>query len=409
MAGRGYWKGFVSGVIFLAAVFIVTTISGSAAQNTGKTIDLYPVFDKMERIQALIDEHFYFGEDADREEYYIYQGMLAGLGDQYSYYMDTDEYAAYKRKMEGNYCGIGATVAQDPATLATSVVTVETGGPAEKAGVQAGDIFLEMDGSDVTQMELNELIETYGIGPEGSELSLKVLRPSDGKEYTFTVIREPIVSQTVFYQMLDDETGYIQITAFEAETVKQFKEAADSLLADGARQLIYDVRGNMGGSLNSAVDILDYILPDGLIVYTADKQGATRSTYMGEDGHEIEVPSAVLVNENSASAAEVFASAMRDYDWAELVGTATFGKGIVQETFQLGDGSVIKLTTTAYFTKAGYPIQGNGLIPDITVEMDPPRERDAPLVPAEDVQLRAALAALQKNKRVKIRFYCLLE
>lgn len=397
MAGRGYWKGFVSGVIFLAAVFIVTTISGSAAQNTGKTIDLYPVFDKMERIQALIDEHFYFGEDADREEYYIYQGMLAGLGDQYSYYMDTDEYAAYKRKMEGNYCGIGATVAQDPATLATSVVTVETGGPAEKAGVQAGDIFLEMDGSDVTQMELNELIETYGIGPEGSELSLKVLRPSDGKEYTFTVIREPIVSQTVFYQMLDDETGYIQITAFEAETVKQFKEAADSLLADGARQLIYDVRGNMGGSLNSAVDILDYILPDGLIVYTADKQGATRSTYMGEDGHEIEVPSAVLVNENSASAAEVFASAMRDYDWAELVGTATFGKGIVQETFQLGDGSVIKLTTTAYFTKAGYPIQGNGLIPDITVEMDPPRERDAPLVPAEDVQLRAALAALQKK------------
>ena len=152
MAGRGYWKGFVSGVIFLAAVFIVTTISGSAAQNTGKTIDLYPVFDKMERIQALIDEHFYFGEDADREEYYIYQGMLAGLGDQYSYYMDTDEYAAYKRKMEGNYCGIGATVAQDPATLATSVVMVETGGPAEKAGVQAGDIFLEMDGSDVTQM-----------------------------------------------------------------------------------------------------------------------------------------------------------------------------------------------------------------------------------------------------------------
>ena len=204
--------------------------------------------------------------------------------------MDTDEYAAYKRKMEGNYCGIGASVAQDPATLATSVVTVETGGPAEKAGVQAGDIFLEMDGSDVTQMELNELIETYGIGPEGSELSLKVLRPSDGKEYTFTVIREPIVSQTVFYQMLDDETGYIQITAFEEETVKQFKEAADSLLADGARQLIYDVRGNMGGSLNSAGDILDYILPDGLIVYTADKQGATRSTYMGEDGHEIEVP-----------------------------------------------------------------------------------------------------------------------
>ncbi len=397
MAGRGYWKGFVSGVIFLAAVFIVTTISGSAAQNTGKTIDLYPVFDKMERIQALIDEYFYFDEDADREEYYIYQGMLAGLGDQYSYYMDTDEYAAYKRKMEGNYCGIGASVAQDPATLATSVVTVETGGPAEKAGVQAGDIFLEMDGSDVTQMELNELIETYGIGPEGSELSLKVLRPSDGKEYTFTVIREPIVSQTVFYQMLDDETGYIQITAFEEETVKQFKEAADSLLADGARQLIYDVRGNMGGSLNSAVDILDYILPDGLIVYTADKQGATRSTYMGEDGHEIEVPSAVLVNENSASAAEVFASAMRDYDWAELVGTATFGKGIVQETFQLGDGSVIKLTTTAYFTKDGYPIQGNGLTPDITVEMDPPRERDAPLVPAEDVQLQAALAALQKK------------
>ncbi|MBC5647416.1 S41 family peptidase [Christensenella tenuis] len=397
MERKGYWKGFAGGTVFLAALFMIITLSGSAPKATGSNLNLYPVFGKMEKIQALIDEHFYFEEDAENEEYYIYQGMIGGLGDQYSYYMDANEYAAYQRKMNGNYCGMGATVTQDPDTLETSVVSVEPNGPAEKAGVQEGDVFLEMDGNDVTQMELGDLIETYGIGPEGSVLSLKVWRPSENHEYDFEIVREPIVTQTVFHQMLEEQTGYIQVTSFQTETAEQFKQAVDDLLGQGAEQIVYDLRGNLGGSLNSAVDMLDYLLPDGLLVYTADKNGVKQSVYEGKDGHEVNLPAVILVDENSASAAEVFSSAMRDYERALLVGTKTFGKGIVQETFPVGDGSVVRLTTTAYFTKNGYPIQGHGLEPDITVEMDPLRDPDAPLSPEEDAQLQAAMEMLSQN------------
>lgn len=397
MEQKGYWKGFTSGIVFLVALFMVVTLSGSAPRTTGNNLNLYPVFGKMEKLQALIDEHFYFEEDAENEEYYIYQGMLSGLGDRYSYYMDANEYAAYKRKMNGNYCGMGATVTQDPNTLETSIVSVEPNGPAEKAGVQEGDIFLEMNGNDVTQMELGDLIETYGIGPEGSVLSLKVRRPSDNREHDFEIVREPIVNQTVLHQMLEGQTGYIQVTSFQTETTEQFKQAVNDLLEHGAKQIVYDLRGNLGGSLNSAVDMLDYLLPDGLLVYTADKKGVRQNIYEGNDGHEVNLPAVILVDENSASAAEVFSSAMRDYGRARLVGTQTFGKGIVQETFPVGDGSVVRLTTTAYFTKNGYPIQGHGLEPDVTVEMDPLRDPEAPLSLEDDIQLQAALELLSQK------------
>ena len=397
MERKGYWKGFISGIAALVIVGFVITMAGSARGETGTNLNLYPVFDKIEKIQALIDEHFYFDEDAENGEYYIYQGMLSGLGDQYSYYMDAHEYAAYKRKMDGNYCGMGATVAQDPDTLETSVVSVESGGPADKAGVQEGDIFLEMDGNDVTQMDLGDLIENYGIGPEGSILALRVRRPSDGQEYDLTIIREPIISQTVAHQMLDAETGYIQVASFRAETTEQFKQAVDDLVQSGATRLVYDLRGNLGGSLNSAADMLDYLLPDGLLVYTADKNGAKKSVYEGKDGHEVNLPSVVLVDGNSASASEVFASAMRDYERAKLVGAKTFGKGIVQETFPVGDGSVVRLTTTAYFTKNGYPIHGHGLEPDVAVAMDPARDPEEPLASETDLQLQAALKLLDEE------------
>ncbi|MEF9988398.1 MAG: S41 family peptidase, partial [Christensenella sp.] len=161
--------------------------------------------------------------------------------------------------------------------------------------------------------------------------------------------------------------------------------------------IIYDLRGNLGGSLASVVDILDYILPNGLIVYTADKNGVTQKNYSGFDGHEIALPSVVLMDENSASASEVFASAMRDYDWAQLVGEQTFGKGIVQNIFSLGDGSAVKLTTSAYFTKSGYAIHGNGLVPDVTAKSDVPTDPAEMLRTEEDTQLGAAVRVVKEE------------
>ena len=178
----------------------------------------------------------------------------------------------------------------------------------------------------------------------------EVRRPSDGQEYDLTIIREPIISQTVAHQMLDAETGYIQVGVFRAETTEQFKQAVDDLVQSGTTR-VYDSAREFGRSLNSAADMLDYLLPDGLLVYTADKMVRKKSVYEGKDGHEVNLPSVVLVDGNSASASEVFASAMRDYERAKLVGAKTFGKGSCRRTFRWGTASVVRLTTTAYFTK----------------------------------------------------------
>lgn len=399
MKQNNFLKGFISGVLALLFVGAVVFAVGSARRQGGGTgLDLDPVFEKMQKIQAQIDNRFYFGGDSEQDEDYIYYGMVAGLGDVYSQYMTPEQYRTWKRASDGNYVGIGATVSQDPATLATSISAVTPGGPAEKAGLRAGDIFLAVDGEDVTQASLDELINDHTLGEEGTTVVVRVKRPDTGEELEFDVVREPIITQTVNHRMLDAETGYLQITEFDGVTPDQFKAAADDLIAQGAKRMVYDLRNNTGGNLNAVIDVLDYILPDGLIVYTEDRNGVKQKEYYGEDGHEINLPSVVLVNGKTASASEVFSSAMRDYGLAKLVGEQTFGKGIVQNFIELGDGSALKLTTTAYFTKNGTPIQGEGLAPDAVVEMKLPEDGKELPAPEDDVQLKAARELLDGEK-----------
>lgn len=399
MKQNGFWKGFLSGMLALLFIgAIILAVGGIRTQSGGAGIDLDPVFSKMQKIQSIIDNRFYFEEDPQVAEDYIYIGMIAGLGDVYSQYMSADDYQSWKRKSDGNYVGIGATVSQNKDTLATTISEITPGGPAEKAGLRVGDVFLSVDGLDVTQAALNDIVNEYVIGEEGTSVVIRISRPETGQELEFTVQREPIITQTVNHRMLDATIGYLQITEFDGVTPDQFKAAIDDLVAQGAARVVYDLRDNTGGNLNAVIDVLDYILPDGLIVYTADKNGVVQKEYNGEDGHEVALPSVVLTNGSTASAAEIFASAMRDYDRADLVGEKTFGKGIVQSFIELGDGSALKLTTSAYFTKSGTAIQGEGLAPDVVVEVET-QEEGAKIVPPEnDVQLQAALELLNKEK-----------
>lgn len=398
MKQNGYLKGFLSGVIVIVFACAILFAAGSMRdRSNGVGLDLAPVFEKMKEIQAQIDSRFYFDEDLQRAEDYIYKGMIAGLDDTYSQYMTPSEYEALKRASDGDYVGIGATVQQDKDTYVTEILSLTQGGPAERAGLHAGDLILAVDGEDVTQMDLNEIISDHILGEEGTSVTVRIGRPETGEELDFTIQREPVITQTVEHQMLDPETGYLKITEFDGVTPDQFKEAADDLIAQGAKRMVYDLRDNPGGNLDAVIDVLDYIVSDGLIVYTEDKNGETLDEYYGEDEHEIDLPSVVLVNGNSASAAEVFSSAMRDYGRAQLVGEQTFGKGIVQHLIELGDGSALKLTVSAYFTKSGTPIQGVGLTPDVIVEMEP-LGTDVPMTPQSDKQLKAALDLLDGEK-----------
>ena len=390
---KGFLKGFLCGVLALALVLVcIVAFDGSGAVLSNAALS--PVFAKMQQIQRLVDDKFYFEQDEGQIAEGAYAGMLAGLGDRFSYYLDPYAYQQFMRSLQGNYTGIGASVTQDGETLETSVTGVDEGGPADEAGMEEGDIIVAVDGVDVTQMPLEEIIYDHIMGDVDTQLTVTVER--GGARVDLPMTRKTIIEQTVKHRMLDEETGYLQVTSFEDESVQQFQDALGDLQSRGMRRIVYDLRGNGGGSLDAVVSMLDYLLPDGLLVYTEDGDGNRLSTYEGSDGHELNLPAVILVDEGTASASEVFSSAMRDYGRAKLVGTQTYGKGIVQQIYPLGDGSAIKLTSSAYFTKSGTPIQGIGLTPDVAAEMadgepkDPALELDA----AHDAQLAAGLRAL---------------
>ncbi len=392
---KNFLKGFLSGMLALALILVCVT-AFDQTDLASRNASLTPIFAKMQQIQRLIDDNFYFEQDAQKIADGTYAGMLYGLDDKYSAYLPPYEYEQAIRLLQGNYTGIGATVRQHIDTLETFVESVYPDSPAEKAGMQENDMIVAVDGVDVTKMQLNEIISDHIMGEIDTQVIVTVKRGDERIDLPIT--RQDIIQQTVHYQMLDDKTGYLQLTSFEFESVSQFISAIEDMQSQGMERIVYDLRGNSGGSLDAVVNMLDYLLPDGLLVYTEDKDGNRLDSYEGSDENEVDLPAVILVDQDSASASEVFSSAMRDYDRALLVGTQTFGKGIVQSFFPLEDGSALKLTTSAYFTKSGTPIQGEGLIPDVEVEMaeGTPKDPNAALDTKNDAQLQAGLLALDK-------------
>lgn len=312
----------------------------------------------------------YYLEDVSNKdlEVGIYRGLIDALNDPYSTYYTQEELEKVKESTEGIYYGIGAYVGFDQQSQYCKLIGIIPDTPAEEAGLKAEDIILEVDGVDVQGMMTSDVVVLIK-GEENTEVVLTILRQGETDSRKISVTRRKVEAPTVNYEMKQDGIAYIQITQFEDVSGKQFQEAMQAAREDGMRALILDLRSNPGGTLGSVVDIARQLLPEGLIVYTEDKYG-TRDEYKCDGKQQIDVPMVVLINENSASAAEILSGAIKDYGVGTLLGTTTFGKGIVQRVFGITDGSAVKLTISHYYTPKGNDIHQVGVEPDEELELD---------------------------------------
>ena len=384
-----------AGTLFYTRWKIAKIQSGTTAGVTSEKLDLdlSKVKRKTGEIEALINAYYLDEIDAQQIEDTLYTGMVAGLDDPYSVYYTQEQLESMEEATSGEYSGIGATLSQDPDTKEISVVSCFDGTPAEEAGLLPGDVITGWNGNPVSDMELSELVSKIKTDPD-EHLTLSIER--DGEELEVELTRRAVEVPTVEYEMLGDQIGYIRLLEFDEVTAQQFEEAMSDLESQGMEKLIIDVRNNPGGVLQTVCDMLDQFLPEGLIVYTEDKNGK-RTEYTSDEEHQFTKPLAVLVNGNSASASEIFAGAIQDYGMGTIVGTTTFGKGIVQKIFYLSDGTGLKLTMAKYYTPKGHDIHKKGIQPDVEVELDEDLQNQSSISHEEDNQLKKAISILQEQ------------
>lgn len=379
-------KSFLQGALFGALI----VLSGAGIVSCGVRLSKDASSEeKVEALKKLIDEKYMGEVDEDALKEGLYKGYVQGLDDPYSVYYDEEETKELYETTEGEYSGIGAVLSQDLKSGVITLVQIYEDSPADKAGLKDEDILTKVGTLDVTGMDLSEVV-TYIKGEKGTEVELTVLRGEDADEVTVTAVRDTVEAQTVEYEMLEDQIGYLAVSEFDSVTYGQYEEALEALSDHGMEGLVVDLRNNPGGNLNTVCDMLDLVLPEGTIVYMEDKEGK-RQTYSSDDAHQLDVPMAVLVNGNSASASEIYAGAIQDHEAGTIVGTQTYGKGVVQQIFDLGDGTSVKLTIAEYFTPKGRSINGEGVTPDLEVEYEPD-EKD----PEADNQLEAAAEAVKQ-------------
>lgn len=384
---KSFWQGALFGALaILLAAGLVSCGIKIPGIGSGTVDDATE--EKLAQIRSLIDE-VYIGEvDDESLEQGIFKGYLSGLGDPYSVYYDEEETKELYETTEGEYSGIGVVISQDISTGIITLVQVYEDSPAEEAGLKDNDTLYMVGDMEVTGMDLSEVV-TYIKGEKGTSVELTVLRGDDAEEITVTVTRDQIEARTVEYRMLEDQIGYLAVSEFDGVTYDQYAEALDALEQQGMQGLVVDLRNNPGGNLQTVCDMLDLVLPEGIIVYTEDKDG-NRETATSDEEHQLEVPMAVLVNGNSASASEIYAGAVQDYEAGVIVGTQTYGKGVVQQIFDLGDGTSLKLTIAEYFTPDGRNINGEGITPDVEIEYEADEEN-----PDADNQLEKAVEVLK--------------
>ena len=343
---------------------------------------------KLEAIQTILDKNFYFEEDEQALQDGMIKGYMEGLDDPYSVYYTKEEYDEFMENTDGEYVGVGVQVSQAVDTKIITVVKVFEGGPAKKAGIEPEDVVTKVDGTDISDMDIDSVVDMIR-GVEGTDVTVTVYRSSDGKDHDYTMKRRKVENPTVEYKMLSDNIGYIEVSSFYEVTAQQFIAAVGELNVQGMEGLIIDLRDNGGGLLDIAVEMLDFMLPEGKIVYTEDKDGNVIDSYNSTDEQEFTKPLVIMVNGYSASASEIFAGAIKDYGIGTLVGTNTYGKGIVQRMFPLEDGSAVKVTIAKYFTPNGNDIHKIGIKPDVEVEFDSKAYKDSD--GEKDNQLDAAV------------------
>ena len=378
---KGYIRPDIDGSIYIQSeTYDGNTGIGTEAEQKLNLID-----------QTLKD--FYF-DDIDDSKVLdnIYKAYVNAYGDKYTVYYTADEYAKIQESSNGAYYGIGVVVRKnDDGTIL--VVEPYDGAPGKEAGMRKNDVIVTVNGESVADQDLNSVVAKIK-GDEGTTVNIGIRRDGSDDITELTVTRRKVEIKTVAYEMLDDSVGLITISEFDKVTAQQFKEAYAQLETLGMKGLVIDIRSNPGGLLNVVVDMLDEILPDGLIVYTEDKYG-NRQEYNGSNPDVIDVPLAVLVNGESASASEIFAGAVQDYGAGTIIGTQTFGKGIVQTIRRMSDGSAIKYTMAKYFTPKGQDIHGHGVTPDIVEELSDEFNNLTEYDASKDNQLQKAIEVIK--------------
>ncbi len=347
---------------------------------------------KLDQLETIIDERFIEDVDMTALEDAAADAMVTATGDRWSYYIPASQYASYVEQMQNAYVGIGVTIqpSEEPAGL--EVVQVTAGGPAEAAGIQVFDVIVEAEGQNCSEIGMEE---TRNIirGEAGTQVQLTINR--QGETLEFTVTREKIDVPVATYEVLDSGYGLITISNFDSKCAHETIAAIEELMEQNVKGIVFDVRFNPGGYKHELVEVLDYILPEGPLFRSETYDGKTE-TDTSDAGH-IEIPMAVLVNGDSYSAAEFFAAALQEYDYAIVVGEKTCGKGYFQNTITLSDGSAVALSVGKYFTPNGVSLAGVGITPDVTVEVDEDTYAaiyGRALEPSEDPQLQAAISAL---------------
>lgn len=344
--------------------------------------------EKLEEIKERLSSSFYYEVNGEQLVTYLLKGMTIGLDDPYANYYTAEEIKSIAELTEGEYYGIGVTLLQDAESGITRIVGIYEGSPAWDAGIQTDDQIIKVNGEDVRGLDLTTLVAKVKAE---KQTVITVLRKEEELEFSMELTEVEI--PTISYEMVEETIGYLKITEFDTITVQQFKDGIIHLMEQGMKSLIVDVRDNPGGTLDSVCAILDTLLPEGLIVSIEDKDGY-REEFTSDEDRIYEGPLAVLVNDNSASASEIFAGTLQDYDLGTVIGTTTYGKGVVQRTYLLEDGSAIKFTAEKYYTAKGQDIDGNGITPDLFVE----QEKDGAVEEETDRQLQRAMEYIKEGK-----------
>ena len=394
-----FWKGALVGALLTAfagliivgmslGIFLIgrTAIDGpqqaaesNQAENQDGSLDLNRITKKITTLQQIIDKYYLFDEDATKVEDWIYKGMMYGLNDPYTTYYTAEEYQKLSEDTEGEYHGIGVMISQNRSTGIITVIKVFKDTPAAEAGMRPGDVLYKVGDMEVTGMDMDILVKDYIKGKDGSEVALTVFRQDEGEYVDLKMERRNVTVQTVEYQMLEDHVGYIAVSQFDVVTADQFKAAVDDLEKQGMKKLLVDLRNNPGGVLDTVVDMLDYILPDDLII-EGDKDLVRTNT---------EATLLVYMADKNGKGGQ-------EYGRATVVGTKTFGKGIVQNLIPLDNGTAIKMTTAHYYTPSGFDLHGKGIEPDVEVELKEELKNQITVDVKEDNQIQAALKALDK-------------
>ena len=354
-----------------------------------------PVQAKAAEVQEIIETYFIDDYDEDTLADGAASGMVDATGDEWSYYLSADEVAAYEESMANAYVGVGITITEDAEAGGMRVEEVAAGGPAEEAGIRVGDLLLAVEGEDVLTLGIDGT-RNLVRGEEGTRVNMHFSR--NGAEYDVSVERRSIETPVVTGELLDGSIGYVKIDNFDERSAAETIAFVKDLIGQGAEALLFDVRFNPGGYADELVKVLDYLLPEGDLFRSVDYAG--REEVDTSDASCVELPMAVLVNEDSYSAAEFFAAALQEYEWATIVGSQTYGKGNFQTAFYLSDGSMVNLSIGKYYTPNGKSLTETGVTPDVVVDLDD--EQYAllyynALERADDPQFQAAIDTLTQK------------